>query len=76
MQKNQFFKGKEQSFRIRKIFYTIDIQLEGREAKIKREIEELFLNVLLCLWMIWISLSKNLDVDVHRKKIYWYNLRQ
>ena len=48
MQKNQFFKGKEQTFRITKRFYIIGRQrMRDREGKIKREIEELFFKPII-----------------------------
>ena len=48
MQKNQFFKGKEQTFTITKRFYIIGRQrMRDREGKIKREMEELFFKPII-----------------------------
>ena len=59
MQKNQFLKVKNSLLELEKGFIKLkDRQLKDREVKIKREIQELFLNQLLYLQMIWISLNK------------------
>ena len=50
MRKNQFLKVKNSLLELEKDFIElIDGELKERIVKIKREIEELFLNQLLCL---------------------------
>ena len=59
MRKKQFLKVKNSLLELKKDFIElIDGELKERIVKIKREIEELFLNQLLCLQMIWKSLNK------------------
>ena len=59
MWKNQFWKVKNSPLELEKNFIEFkDIELKDKEVKVKREIEELFLNRLLCLKMILISLEK------------------
>ena len=33
-------------------------KLKGKDVKIKREVEELFFDRMLCLLMVWISLNR------------------
>ena len=54
MRKNQFLMVKNCLLELEKDF----IELKDRKVKTKREIEELFLNQLWCLYMIWISLNE------------------
>ena len=59
MRKNPFSKVKNSLSEYKKDF--IDLkgkELKDRKVKIKREMKEVFLNQLLCLQMIWISLKK------------------
>ena len=50
MRKNQFLKVKNSLLELKKDFIElVDGELKERIVKIKREIEELFLNQLLCL---------------------------
>ena len=59
MRKNQLLKVKNSLSEIEKDLITLkDRQLKDRDVKIKREIQELFLNQLMCLQMVWISLNK------------------
>ena len=59
LQKKPIFNSKKYSFRIRKkIIELKDRELKDREVKIKREIEEPFLNRLSCLQLKWICLNK------------------
>ena len=59
MRKKQFLKVKNSFLELKKDFIElIDGELKERIVKIKREIEELLLNQLLCLQMIWKSLNK------------------
>ena len=58
MRKNQFLMVKNRFLELEKDLTELkDRELKDREVKIKREIEELFLNWLSCLLMIWISLK-------------------
>ena len=60
IRKNQVLKVKNSLLELEKDFMELkDKELKDREVKIKREIGELFLNRLLCLYLIWISLNKN-----------------
>ena len=59
MQKNQFVKVKYSILKSEKKFIEFNNrELNDREVKIKREIEELFLNHLSCLQMNKLSLNK------------------
>ena len=59
MRKNQFLKVKNSLLELKKDFIElIDGELKERIVKIKREIEELFLNQLLCLQMTQKILNK------------------
>ena len=59
MQKNQSLKAKNSLLELGRYFIELkDRVVEDRGGKIKREIEELLSNWLLCLWMILISLEK------------------
>ena len=53
MRKNQFLKVKNSLLELKKDL----IELKDRALKIKREIEELYLNQLSCLSMTWTSLK-------------------
>ena len=59
MRKNQSLTVKNSLLELEKDFIDLkDKELKDIEVKIKREIEVLFLNRLLCLYMVWISLNK------------------
>ena len=58
MQKSRFLKVKNSLLELKKAFIELKDRINDREFKIKREIEELFLNQLLFLQTIWISLNK------------------
>ena len=59
MKKNQFLKVKNSLSELEKDFIELkNRELKDREVKIKREIEDYFLNQLWCEQMIWISLNK------------------
>ena len=59
MRKKQFLKVKNSFLELKKDFIElIDGELKERIVKIKREIEELFLNQLLCLQMTQKILNK------------------
>ena len=59
MRKKQFLKVKNSLLELKKDFIElIDGELKERIVKIKREIEELFLNQLLCLQMTQKILNK------------------
>ena len=58
MQRNKFLKVKNSLSELEKDVIEIkDRELKDRELKIRRKIEELCLDQLLCLSMIWISLK-------------------
>ena len=60
IRKTQVLKVKNSLLELEKDFMELkDKELKDKEVKIKREIGELFLNRLLCLYLIWISLNKN-----------------
>ena len=59
MRKKQFLKIKNSILKLEKDIIELKVrELKDREVKIKTEMEELSLNQLLCLKMIWIGLKK------------------
>ena len=59
MRKKQFLKIKNSILKLEKDIIELKVrELKDREVKIKIEMEELSLNQLLCLKMIWIGLKK------------------
>ena len=59
MRKKQFLKIKNSILKLEKDIIELKVrELKDREVKIKIEMEELSLNQLLCLKMIWIDLKK------------------
>ena len=59
MRKKQFLKIKNSILKLEKDIIELKVrELKDREVKMKIEMEELSLNQLLCLKMIWIGLKK------------------
>ena len=74
MLKNQFLKVKNSILELEKDFIELkNRELEDREVKIKRETEELFLNQVFYLQMVWISLNKRQMIEIRSIKKFRMN---
>ena len=74
MRKNQFLKVKNSLLELENYIIELkDSKLEDREVKIKRKKDKLFLNQLLCLQTIWISLNKKELDKIKPIKNAWYD---